>query len=97
MVLYHGTDSSSKRRKVNLHNLSIRCKALGLQEDSGDQYFAAGIDRTLNGGLTQCANSGNIFHSSSIILLRICFKVTANSFRRLKFFAEDWGHKWRVF
>lgn len=76
MVLYHGTDSSSKHRKVNLHNLSIRCKALGLQEDSGDQYFAAGIDRTLNGGLTQCANSGNIFHSSPIILLHICFKDT---------------------
>lgn len=63
MVLYHGTDSSSKHRKVNLHNLSIRWKASGLREDSGDRYFAAGIDRTLNGGLTQCANSGNIFHS----------------------------------
>lgn len=64
MVLYHGTDSSSKHHKVHLHNLSIRCKASGLRDDSGDRYFAAGIDRTLNGGLTQCANSGNIFHSS---------------------------------
>lgn len=54
MVLYHDTDSSSKHGKVNLHNLSIRCKAAGLAEDSADQYFAAGIDRTLNGGLTQC-------------------------------------------
>lgn len=97
MVLYHGTDSSSKRRKVNLHNLSIRCKALGLQEDSGDQYFAAGIDRTLNGGLTQCANSGNIFHSSSIILLHIRFKDTAYSFRRLTSSAVDWRHKWSEF
>lgn len=61
MVLYHRTDSSSKHSEVNLHNISIRCKASGLQKDSGDQYLAAGIGRTLNGSLVQCANSGNSF------------------------------------
>lgn len=97
MVLYHGTDISSKHGRVNLHNLSIPCEALGLQEDSGDQYFAAGIDRTLNGGLTQCANSGSIFHSSPVIYFHIYFKDTVYSSTRLKFCAKDWGHKWSKF
>lgn len=46
--------------------------ALGLQEASGDRYLTAGIDRTLNVGLTLRANSINIFFS--IFLLNICFQ-----------------------
>lgn len=74
-VLYHDTDSSSKHGKVNLHNLSIRCKAAGLAEDSVDQYFAAGIDRTLNGGLTQC-KLGKHFPQLSRPLFSHLFQTT---------------------
>lgn len=84
MVLYHGIDSSSKHCIANLHNLSIRCKVLGLQKDSGDQYSAAGIDRTLNGVLTQCANFGNLFS-------QFLHYPVAHFFQWLKFPAEDWG------
>lgn len=96
----HGLISLLRQLAPNTANwiyIIYQCavKHRGLREDSGDQYVAAGIDRTLNGGLTQCANSGNIFtalpHPTPIILLHICFKGTAYLFGRLKFSAEDLG------
>lgn len=91
-VLYHDTDSSSKHGKVNLHNLSIRCKAAGLAEDSADQYFAAGIDRTLNGGLTQCEAFSTALPYS---VLTFISNDTVHSSTRMKFFSNGLkGKKW---
>lgn len=59
--------------QTHLHNLSMCCKSRGLPEGSGDRYSAAGIDGTLNGGLTQPANSGNIFHSCRCSVNRVFY------------------------